>query len=95
MESDEYRLPVGGKFLVYCSRDGGDSWAPCGRGLPGGPRYTSVLRGAMAVDDLDPVGVYAGTTSGEVFASADGGESWQALPCTLPRVLTVRAYAGG
>ena len=49
----------------------------------------------MAVDSLDPAGVYVGTTAGDVFASADGGESWQSLGCTLPRILSVRAYAEG
>jgi photosystem II stability/assembly factor-like uncharacterized protein len=92
MESDEYRLPVGGKFRVYRSRDGGDSWEGLGRGLPEQLTYAGVLRGAMAVDGLDPAGVYVGSTAGEVFASADGGDSWQELPCTVPRVLSVRAY---
>lgn len=92
MESDEYRLPVGGRFRVYRSRDEGDSWHEVGAGLPDAPVYAGVLRGAMAVDGLDPIGVYVGSTSGDVFASADGGESWQALPCRLPRVLSVKAY---
>lgn len=93
MESDEYRLPVDGKFRVYRSRDGGDTWEAAHRGLPDTPVYAGVLRGAMAVDGLDPAGVYVGSTSGDVFVSADRGESWQALPCRLPRVLSVRAYA--
>lgn len=92
MESDEYRLPVDGKFRVYRSRDEGDSWEPLARGLPETPSYAGVLRGAMAVDGLDPAGVYVGSTSGDVFASADGGDSWEALPCRLPRVLSVKAY---
>ena len=92
MESDEYRLPVDGKFRVYRSCTGGDSWEPLGRGLPEQPYYAGVLRGAMAVDGLDPAGVYVGTTSGQVFASPDAGDSWQPLPCTVPRVLSVEAY---
>lgn len=91
MESDEYRLPVDGKFRVYRSRDGGDSWQALDRGLPD-HSYASVLRGAMAVDGLSPAGVYVGSTAGNVFASADAGDSWQALPCTLPRILSVEAY---
>jgi BNR/Asp-box repeat len=92
MESDEYRLPVNGKFRVYRSRTRGDSWEPVGKGLPDA-YYGSVLRGALTVDNLDPVGVYVGTTAGDVFVSADGGDSWQALDCRLPRVLSVAAYA--
>jgi photosystem II stability/assembly factor-like uncharacterized protein len=92
LESDEYRLPIGGKCRVYRSRTKGDSWEPVSAGLPTEPYYGSVLRGAIAVDGLDPAGVYVGSTSGDVFASADGGDSWQTLPCRLPRVLSVAAY---
>jgi hypothetical protein len=92
MESDEYRLPVGGRFRIYRSRNGGDSWEPLERGLPREPTYAGVLRGALAVDGLEPAGVYVGSTAGSVYASADGGDSWQALPGTLPRILSVRAY---
>jgi photosystem II stability/assembly factor-like uncharacterized protein len=84
-------LPVDGKFRVYRSGNGGDSWEELGRGLPD-RSYTSVLRGAMAVDGLSPTGVYVGSTGGNVYASADEGESWQALPCTLPRILSVKTY---
>jgi hypothetical protein len=93
LESDEYRLPVDGKCRVYRSRTRGDSWEPVSAGLPTERYYGSVLRGAMAVDGLDPAGVYVGSTSGDVFISADGGDSWQSLPYRLPRVLSVAAYA--
>jgi len=93
MESDEYRMPVDGKFRVYRSAAGGESWEALGEGLPSEPNYSGVLRGAMAVDALDPCGVYIGSTDGRVYASADLGDTWQALPATLPRVLSVRAYA--
>jgi photosystem II stability/assembly factor-like uncharacterized protein len=92
MESDEYRMPVDGRCRIYRSRNGGDSWEPTGRGLPEGHYHAGVLRGALAVDGLDPAGVYAGSTSGDLFASADGGDSWQTLPCRLPRILSVQAY---
>jgi photosystem II stability/assembly factor-like uncharacterized protein len=35
-------------------------------------------------------GVYLGTTGGKVMATADAGETWTTLPCTLPRILSVR-----
>jgi photosystem II stability/assembly factor-like uncharacterized protein len=95
MESDEYRLPVGGRCRIFRSRNKGDSWEPLEKGLPREPYYASVLRGALSVDALEPTGVYAGSTSGDVFASADGGNSWQTLSCRLPRILSVAAYEEG
>jgi len=92
LESDEYRMPVEGKFRVYRSRDGAESWQALGEGLPAAPTWAGVLRGAMAVDGQDPGGVYVGATNGSLFASADGGDTWRPLPCSLPRILSVRAY---
>jgi hypothetical protein len=48
-----------------------------------------VLRSALAVDTLDPCGLYFGTTSGQVYGSADGGDSWTPIARNLPRVLSV------
>jgi len=93
LESDEYRMPPDGTFRVYRSGDGGRKWEGLGEGLPTVPTFSSVLRGAMAVDGQKPCGVYIGSTAGQVFASADGGDTWHPLPCTLPRVLHVAAYA--
>jgi photosystem II stability/assembly factor-like uncharacterized protein len=95
LESDEYRMPVDGRCRVYRSRNGGDSWEPTSRGLPEHHYQAGVLRGALSVDGLDPAGVYVGSTSGDLFASADGGDSWQTLPCRLPRILSVKAYVEG
>ena len=90
LESDEYRMPVGGGFSVYKSDDDGDSWTAARDGLPDEPSYTGVLRGAMDIDELDATGVYFGTTSGEVWASSDTGESWSRLPAAFPRVTAVK-----
>lgn len=87
-ESDEYRMSIDGQLSVYRSKDGGESWEERRKGLPDSS-YQGVLRGAMSVDDLDPCGVYFGTTAGQVFHSNDEGESWQALPCQLPRINSV------
>ncbi len=58
-------------------------------GLPQRDCYVNVLRDAMAVDTLDPCGVYVGTTGGQVYASADDGDTWTALVRDLPHVLSV------
>jgi photosystem II stability/assembly factor-like uncharacterized protein len=91
LEGESFRLPHDGKPCVYRTQDGGESWQGHSTGLPD-HGYACVLRGAMAVDGLDPGGVYIGTTSGEVYASRDRGESWNELPCRLPRVLSVQAF---
>jgi hypothetical protein len=51
----------------------------------------NVLRDAMAVDSLDKCGIYFGTTGGQVYASADSGDTWQAIVRDLPAVLSVEA----
>lgn len=92
LESDQYRVPAGGALRVVRSTDGGDSWHSASAGLPATDAYGTVLRGAMAVDNLDPGGVYFGTTSGTLHATADLGESWTNLPAILPRILHVSAW---
>ena len=47
----------------------------------------------MAVDSLDPCGVYFGTTGGQVYASADAGDSWMSIVHDLPAVLSVEVQA--
>jgi hypothetical protein len=92
LESDEYRLPAGGRLAVYRSQNGGDSWEAMTDGLPTEPYYGTVLRGALAVDGLEQSGVYVGSTAGDVFVSTNVGQTWQRLPFRLPRVLSVAAY---
>ena len=92
LEGDSHRIPHDGKLAVYRTGNGGESWERLARGLPQERQYASVLRGALAVDPLDPCGVYFGTTSGGVYASADRGDSWVAIPATLPKILAVEAF---
>lgn len=68
----------------------GASWQPLTKGLPQDGAYETVLRDALAVDDLATPGVYFGTRSGKVFGSADEGESWSALADGLPPVISVK-----
>src|SRR4051812_48072907 len=87
--SDSYHFPPDGRLRVYRSRAGGNEWEPLTDGLPQSNCYVNVLRDAMAVDSLDPCGVYFGTTGGQVYASADAGDSWAPIVRDLPAVLSV------
>jgi photosystem II stability/assembly factor-like uncharacterized protein len=83
------RVPMEGKLCVWRSRTGGGDWEPLSNGLPQEHCYVNVLREAMAVDSLDKCGVYFGTTGGQVYGSADGGDSWAPIVRDLPAVLSV------
>jgi len=87
--SDSEHYPPEGKLRVYRSRTGGGEWEPLTAGLPQGDCYVNVLRDAMAVDALDPCGVYFGTTGGQVYTSSDAGDHWTPIVRDLPRVLSV------
>jgi photosystem II stability/assembly factor-like uncharacterized protein len=89
--SDSLHYVPDGKLRVYRSRTGGDDWEALTKGLPQKDCYVNVLRDAMAVDALDPCGVYFGTSGGQVYASPDGGDSWTAIVRDLPAVLSVEA----
>ncbi|MHB2022280.1 MAG: WD40/YVTN/BNR-like repeat-containing protein [Mycobacteriales bacterium] len=95
IKSDSEHYPPEGKLRVYRSRTGGDEWEPLTKGLPQANCYVNVLRDAMALDSLDPCGVYFGTTGGQVYASADAGESWTAIARDLPAVLSVEVATVG
>ena len=89
IKSDSEHFPPEGKLRVYRSRTGGNEWEPLTKGLPQSNCYVNVLRDAMAVDRLDSCGVYFGTTGGQVYASADAGDSWMPIVHDLPAVLSV------
>ncbi len=90
LESAERRVPPHGRLQIYSSQDGGVHWQPlgmCGKI----PHHGGVLRDALAVDPLDPPGIYLGTTTGELYASTDGGQTWDLLSEHLPRITAVTA----
>ena len=89
IKSDSEHYPPEGKLRVYRSKTGGQEWEALGNGLPQKDCYVNVLRDAMAVDALEPCGIYFGTTGGQVYGSADGGDTWQAIVRDLPAVLSV------
>jgi hypothetical protein len=89
IKSDSEHYPLDGKLRVYRSRTGGNEWEALTNGLPQKDCYVNVLRDAMTVDSLDPCGVYFGTTGGQVYASADSGDTWTPIVRDLPPVLSV------
>jgi photosystem II stability/assembly factor-like uncharacterized protein len=91
IKSDSEHFPMDGKLRVYRSRSGGNEWEALTNGLPQKDCYVNVLRNAMSVDALDKCAVYFGTTGGQVYASADGGDSWAPIVRDLPAVLSVEA----
>ncbi len=82
------RTSPDGRPAAYVTRDAGASWQRQDTGLPT-RGWLTVKRQAMTTDDADAVGVYFGTTGGEVWASADEGESWRCLARHLPEIFSV------
>ena len=89
IKSDSEHFPLDGKLRVFRNRTGGDEWEELTRGLPQSDCYVNVLRDAMSVDKLDKCGIYFGTTGGQVYASADAGDTWAPIVRDLPAVLSV------
>jgi photosystem II stability/assembly factor-like uncharacterized protein len=89
------RVPPDHACRVYRTEDAGATWTPLVNGLPQEDYFDIVLRDAMCTDQADPAGVYFGTRNGQVFASADEGDSWGQVAEHLPAVLCVRATALG
>lgn len=82
------RTSPGGRPAAYRTRDAGASWQRCDGGLP--PRaWFTVKRQAMTTDRGEPVGVYFGTTGGEVWGSVDEGNTWDQLTAHLPEIYSV------
>ena len=84
------RVTPGGALRVYETRDRGSSWRALTEGLPQKDAYLTILRQAFAHDGGDPLGLYFGAESGDVFGSADGGASWGVIADHLPPVVSVR-----
>ncbi|MDT0568122.1 exo-alpha-sialidase [Streptomyces sp. DSM 3412] len=95
INADADRVPADHRCRVFRTADAGKSWEPLTAGLPTADHYGTVLRDAMCTDDADPAGVYFGNRNGEVYASADDGDSWRQLLSHLPDVLCVRAAVVG
>ena len=87
------RTSPDGRPAAYVTRDAGTTWKRQDVGLPE-RGWLTVKRQAMTTDEADPVGVYFGTTSGELWASADGGEHWNPVAAHLPEIYSVEVAAG-
>ena len=87
------RTSPDGKPAVYATHDGGASWQRRDAGMPASQAWWTVKRQAMCCDDRDPVGLYFGTTSGELWASGDEGENWLCIARHLPEIYAVEAAA--
>jgi hypothetical protein len=85
------RMSVGGRPAVYGSHDAGKNWKRLDEGLPKAHGWFTVKRQAMCADALDPVGLYFGTTGGEVWASFNEGRKWHCLIQHLPHIYCVEA----
>ncbi len=93
IKSDSEHFPMEGKLRVYRSRTGGNDWEALTNGLPQSDCYVNVLRNAMCVDQLDPCGIYFGTTGGQVYGSSDSGDNWTPIVRDLPAVLSVEVQS--
>ncbi|HYA56012.1 MAG TPA: hypothetical protein VED22_04350 [Nitrososphaerales archaeon] len=88
LEGDFSRIPPSGHFAIWGTDNSGKEWFKLDEGLPSMSYYT-VLRDGMVADQEDPCGLYFGTTTGQLYASRDQGNSWQNLSDWLPPVFSV------
>ena len=89
------RTSINGEPCIYGTRDGGKSWQRLAKGLPKSQAWWTVKRQAMAADGGDPVGLYFGTTSGELWMSRDEGKTWDCMARHLPEIYAVETAALG
>lgn len=87
--SDERRVPVAGALAVNRTRDGGRSFETLGEGLPQQHCYDLVYRHGLAVG-ADGCTLLMGSTTGSLWSSADGGDSWATVALHLPPIFALR-----
>ncbi|HSQ80600.1 MAG TPA: glycosyl hydrolase [Casimicrobiaceae bacterium] len=86
------RTAPGGRPAAYRSRDGGKSWKRQDQGLPKSQAWWTVKRQAMTNDLRDPMGLYFGTTSGEIWGTRDEGRTFRCLARHLPHIYALEAW---
>jgi hypothetical protein len=87
------RTSPDGKPAAYVTRNAGKTWQRQDDGLPASQGWFTVKRQAMTGDAHDPVGLYFGTTSGEIWASRNEGAKWSCIARHLPHVYAVETAA--
>jgi len=92
LKSSEHRVMRDGRLVIYRSDNRGKRWEPVRGDFLPATQYVNVLRDGLAVDRLEPYGVYFGTSSGELFFSLDRGDTWQNLPGRFPRITSVKPW---
>ncbi len=85
------RVSPNGRPATYVTHDAGETWKRQEKGFPRSNGWFTVKRQGMTVDTHDPVGIYLGTTGGEVWGSTDGGKHWEQLASHLPEIYSVEA----
>ena len=91
-DSDQARMPYGGALAVFRTRDAGETWDRLDDGLPQSGFFQTVYRQALAQDGCDPLGLYFGSSGGELYGSIDGGERWSLMREHLAPITAVRAW---
>ncbi|TVS12577.1 MAG: hypothetical protein EA419_04405 [Wenzhouxiangella sp.] len=90
-DSSQFRATVDGRLRVYRTENAGGDWEALSRGLPLSHCYVTILRDGLDSDGLDPLGLYFGSSSGQVWFSRNRGDDWNLLPAILPPILSVHA----
>jgi photosystem II stability/assembly factor-like uncharacterized protein len=91
LQGAEFRAPPEGKLRVFRTSDAGKSWQGLTKGLPQEGAFMGMYREGICVDSLAPAGVYLGTNTGQLYSSADDGDSWQLITANLPPISSVSA----
>ncbi len=86
---DRGRYVPDGSMAVWRTQDDGTSWQRLSSGLPPRDAYVGILREAMATDQGDPASIYFGTSTGQLYGSADDGETWRLVASHLPGISSV------
>ena len=92
LDSDQSRMPRDGSLGVYRTRDAGATWERLSAGLPQSGFHQGIFRQALGQDGGDPLGLYMGSSGGELYGSIDGGEHWSVLREHLAPITAVRAW---
>jgi photosystem II stability/assembly factor-like uncharacterized protein len=87
--AEKGRFVPDGRMAVWSTPDAGKTWRDLRDGLPQSDAFLGVLREGMAGDGLDPLGLYVGTSTGQIFASRDEGAHWRRIADLLPPILSV------